>query len=107
MQKAIWITFGLSLVLVNVVAELVFYFSGQEIVMIFRVVLILGITMITAIFAGAFMLVGTMEGEKPLSGHVSDTLGSDRKIKPDLNSQADSINTPVANPQDNIDQGKS
>lgn len=79
MKKAIWISFGVSLVLVNLIAELVNYFSGLYIDMLFRVLLIFGISVITAIFAGAMMLVGKLEEEKPLSGHVSDTLGADKK----------------------------
>ena len=79
MKHAVWITFLTSLVLVNIVAELVFYFSGQEIVMFFRIVLVFGITVISAIFVGSLMLVKTLEGEKPLSGHVRDTLCADKK----------------------------
>ena len=79
MKHAVWISFVISLVLVNLIAELVFYFSGLNIVMLFRVVLIFGITIITAIFAGTMMLIRKMDEEKPLSGHVSDTLGADKK----------------------------
>ncbi|PCJ23711.1 MAG: hypothetical protein COA96_11200 [SAR86 cluster bacterium] len=79
MKHAVWISFLSSLILVNVIAELVFYFSGLYIVPLFRVVLIFGITIITAIFAGTIMLIGQLEQEKPLSGHVRDTLSADRK----------------------------
>lgn len=79
MKKAVWITFGISLVLVNVIAELVYYFSGFYIVMIFRVTLILGITMIASIFVGSILLIGKLEQERPLSGNVKDTIGADKK----------------------------
>ncbi|NQV69419.1 MAG: hypothetical protein HQ498_05275 [Pseudohongiella sp.] len=79
MKHAVWITFGISLVLVNLIAELVFYLSGVYIEMFFRIVLIFGITTIAAIFVGAILLIGKLEEEKPLSGHVNDTLGADKK----------------------------
>lgn len=78
MKKAVWITFFASLVLVNLIAELVFYFSGFNIVMFFRITLVLGITVIASIFVGAILLIGKLEQEKPLSGHVRDTLGADK-----------------------------
>lgn len=80
MKHAVWITLLIAVVVVNVVAELVFYFSGVTIPMFFRVVLITGITMISAVFVGAILLVGVLEGEKPLSGNVRDTLGADKKL---------------------------
>lgn len=79
MKNTVWIVLGISLVLVNVAAELAFYFTGFNIVMIFRIALILGITTIAAIFVGANMLIDKLEEEKPLSGHVRDTIGADRK----------------------------
>ncbi len=79
MKKAVWISFAISLVLVNLIAEIVFYFTGTNIVMLFRITLILGITTITAIFVGAIMLVSKLEEEVPLSGHVRNTLGADKK----------------------------
>ena len=79
MKKAVWISFAISLVLVNLIAELTFYLTGVNIVMLIRIILILGITMITAVFAGTIMLVSKLEEEKPLSGRVSNTLGADKK----------------------------
>jgi|GEM_PF-303147 hypothetical protein len=79
MKKIVWMTLGIALVLVNVAAELVFYFTGFTIVMIFRITLVLGITAIAAIFVGANLLIRVLEEEKPLSGHVRDTIGADRK----------------------------
>ncbi|PCI74629.1 MAG: hypothetical protein COB20_14960 [SAR86 cluster bacterium] len=79
MKHAVWITLLIALVVVNIAAELVFYFSGVYIAMFYRIVLITGITVISAVFVGAMLLVGVLEGEKPLSGHVSDTLGADKK----------------------------
>jgi high-affinity nickel permease len=47
--------------------------------MFYRIVLITGITIISAVFVGAILLVGVLEGEKPLSGNVRNTLGADKK----------------------------
>ncbi len=79
MKHAVWVTLLVSLLIINIAAELVFYFSGVYIVMSYRLVLVTGITVIAAIFVGAILLIGKLEEEKPLSGHVSDTLGADRK----------------------------
>ena len=79
MKHAVWITLLIALVVVNVAAELVFYFSDVYIAMFYRIVLVTGITIISAVFVGAMLLVGVLEGEKPLSGNVRDTLGADKK----------------------------
>lgn len=79
MKHAVWITLLVALVVVNVAAELVFYFSGVYIAMFYRIVLVTSITVICAVFVGAILLVRVLDGEKPLSGHVSDTLGADKK----------------------------
>jgi len=79
MKHAVWITLRVALVVVNVAAELAFYFSGVYIGMLFRIALVMGITIIASVFVGAMLLIGTLEEEKPLSGHVNDTLGADKK----------------------------
>lgn len=79
MKKTVWITFGVALVLVNLVAEALNYFSGIYVVMIVRISLVLGITMIASVFVGSSMLLGKLEQERPLSGRVRDTLGADKK----------------------------
>lgn len=79
MKHAVWVTLLVALVVVNVAAELAFYFSGVYIGMLFRIALVMGITVIASVFVGAMLLIGTLEEEKPLSGHVSDTLGADKK----------------------------
>ena len=79
MKHVVWITLLTSLVLVNVAAELMFYFGGVYVAMFYRIVLVTSITLISAVFVGAILLVGVLEGEKPLSGHVNDTLGADKK----------------------------
>ncbi|MEX0618602.1 MAG: hypothetical protein WDZ76_07065 [Pseudohongiellaceae bacterium] len=76
MKKAVWISFGLSLVLVNLVAWLVYQYSGFYIEMIFRIGLILGITTITSIFVGALVLVNKMDEERPLTRSAHDTTDS-------------------------------
>ncbi len=79
MKHAVWITLLIATVVVNVAAELVFYFSDITIAMFYRIVLITGITTISAVFVGAIFLVRVLEGEKPLSGNVRDALGADKK----------------------------
>ncbi|GJM14235.1 MAG: hypothetical protein DHS20C12_26380 [Pseudohongiella sp.] len=81
MKHAVWITLLVSLILVNIAAELVFYFSGVYIAMFYRIVLVTSITLICAVFVGSMFLVGVLDEEKPLSGSVSDTLGADKKSK--------------------------
>ena len=80
MKNAVWITFAIALVVVNLVAEGLFYFTGFNIVMFFRITLILGITVIASVFVGAIMLISKLEEEKPLSGRVKNTLGADKKV---------------------------
>jgi hypothetical protein len=79
MKHAVWITLLIAAIVVNIAAEVVFYFSDVYIAMFYRIVLITGITIISAVFVGAILLVGVLEGEKPLSGNVRDTLGADKK----------------------------
>ena len=78
MRKAVWITLFVALVLVNLAAEGLAYFGVAYIPMFYRLVLVLGITVIAAVFAGAFVLLGHLEKERPLSGRVRDTIGADR-----------------------------
>ncbi|PCH60853.1 MAG: hypothetical protein COC19_05340 [SAR86 cluster bacterium] len=67
MKNAVWIALIVSIVLVNLVAWLVFQFTGFYIVMFFRITLIFGITIITAIFVGSALLVASLDKEVPLS----------------------------------------
>ena len=79
MKHAVWITLLIAAIVVNIAAELVFYFGDVYIAMFYRIVLITGITIISAVFVGAILLVGVLEAEKPLSGNVRDTIGADKK----------------------------
>ena len=83
MKKTVWITFAAALVLVNLAAVFADRQLGLFIPMFFRLVLVFGITLVATIFAGAMSLVKSAEQERPLSGHVSDTLGADRKQAPE------------------------
>jgi len=67
MNKTVWLTMFIALVLVNLAAWLVERYTGVYIVMMFRLALIFGITAIASIFVGAMMLVKNLEQEKPLS----------------------------------------
>ncbi|MGI9250378.1 MAG: TAXI family TRAP transporter solute-binding subunit [Pseudohongiellaceae bacterium] len=78
MRKAVWITLLVSLVLVNLAAEAAFYFGGVFIPMFYRLVFVLGITVVAAIFTGTAVLISHLEQERPLSGRVRDTIGADR-----------------------------
>lgn len=79
MKNVVWITLLVALIVVNVAAEAAFYFGGVYIAMFYRIVLVTGITTISAIFVGATLLIGFLDQEKPLSGRVNDTLGADKK----------------------------
>ena len=79
MKKVVWIAFGIALVLVNLIAEIGYYYTGIFIDMFLRIALIVGVTLGAAIFKGTFILIGNLEQEKPLAGSVKDTLGPDRK----------------------------
>jgi NAD/NADP transhydrogenase beta subunit len=74
MKKAVWIAFGIALVLVNLFAWLAEQFSGLHIPMILRLALVLGITMGSIVFSGAFALINKLDEERPLTGHVNDSL---------------------------------
>ena len=78
MRKAVWVTLVVALVLVNLAAEAVDYFAGLYVPPFYRLLLVLGITIGAAVFVGAFVLIDRLEEERPLSGRVKDTLGSDR-----------------------------
>ena len=78
MRKAVWITLVVALVLVNLAAEGLAYFSGLYVSLFNRLVLVLGITIGAAVFTGSFLLIERLEQERPLSGRVKDTLGADR-----------------------------
>ena len=71
-----WLSFGIALVLVNLIAWLGEQLSGFHVPMILRLALVLGIVVGTIIFAGAFALVNTIDQERPLTGHGKDTLQS-------------------------------
>ena len=77
MKKVIWISLVSSIVLVNLAAWLAQRYTGFYIEIVYRFILILGITFITAIFVGAFLLVNKFEEEQPLTGHTSNTLQSE------------------------------
>ncbi len=79
MKKVVWTSFGIALVLVNVIAEVGEYMTGIEIHTFLRVAIIFGVTMGAFVFSGTFSLINTLEKEKPLAGSVRDTLGADRK----------------------------
>ena len=74
MKKTVWISFIVSLVLINGFAWLMQQYSGFTTPMVLRLVMVLGITIGSIVFAGAFALVNKFEEERPLTGHVNDSL---------------------------------
>ena len=80
MNKIVWITAAIALVVVNLFAEGIDYFAGVQIIMVYRIVLVLSITVAASVFVGAMALIGVLEEEKPLAGTVRDTLGADKKV---------------------------
>ena len=79
MRTAVWSSFGISLVLVNLISEVGYYYTGIDVHMFLRISLVVGVTAGVSVIVGSFILVHKLEEEKPLSGHVRDTLGPDRK----------------------------
>lgn len=79
MQKAVWTSFGIALVLVNLIAEVGEYYTGIHVHMFLRFALIVGVTFGVSVLAGATILVTKMGEEVPRSARVSNTLGADRK----------------------------
>jgi len=79
MKKIVWLSFGIALVLVNLIAEVGQYFTGIEVHMFLRIALIVGVTAGASVLGGAGILVNKLDEEKPLSGRARDTLGADRR----------------------------
>ena len=63
MKKIVWTAFGVSLVLINVIAEIGFYYSGVYIHMFFRIALIVGVTVGVTVLGGTFKLINALETE--------------------------------------------
>ena len=79
MRNVVWITLIVALIMVNLIAEIGYRISGIEINMILRIALVVGVTFGATVLGGAAILVRNLEGEKPLSGKVRDTLSADRR----------------------------
>jgi len=70
-KKTVWITLAVAFVVVNALAEAARHFGAVEIAMFYRLTLVLGITVIAAIFTGSIVLVRKLDEERPLSGEVT------------------------------------
>jgi|APSaa5957512535_1039671.scaffolds.fasta_scaffold53859_2 hypothetical protein len=79
MRKAVWISFAIALILVNLISEVGEYYTGIHVHMFLRIALVFAVTIAAYILAGATILVAKLDEEVPLSGHVRNTLGADRK----------------------------
>ena len=64
MKKILLRTFLIAVVVVNLLAWLVDYYSDVSINMLFRIALIMGIMFISAIFTGAALLLGFFDLEE-------------------------------------------
>jgi fatty acid desaturase len=73
MKKIVWITFFSALVIVNALAWLANYAGGVYIAIPYRLVLVMAITMITTVFAGAWVLMTQAEEEVPNTRPASAT----------------------------------
>ncbi len=65
MKKILLRTFLIAVVVVNLLGWLVGVYSDVTIGAVFRIALIMGITVISAIFTGAAALLGFLDTEKP------------------------------------------
>lgn len=79
MRKIVWLVFGISFVLINVISEVGEYYTGIHIHMFLRISFILGVTVGVSILGGTLIMVNKLGEEKPLSGYVRDTLSADRR----------------------------
>ena len=64
MKKILLRTFVIAMILVNLLAWLVSYYSAVEIGVLFRIALIMGIMFISTIFTGAALLLGFLDTEE-------------------------------------------
>ena len=67
MKKTVWLSFFISLVAVNGIAWVGEYYTGIYIALPFRLALVLGISVGTAVFVGSMALVNNLEHEQPLT----------------------------------------
>lgn len=65
MKKVVWISFIIALLVVNALAMLADYVGGVYIAMPYRLATVLAITMITSVFASAWMLINKADEEVP------------------------------------------
>lgn len=64
MKKILLRTFIIAVIVVNLIAWLVAYYSDVTIGIMFRVALIFGIMFISAIFTGAALILGFLDTEE-------------------------------------------
>lgn len=64
MKKILLRTFLIAVVVVNLLAWLVAYYSDITIGIMFRIALIMGVMFITAIFTGAALILGFLDTEE-------------------------------------------
>lgn len=90
MKKAVWTAFLVALVVINGLAWLVEYFAGLYIPVPYRLTVVLSITFITLVFAGAAALVSSADREIPLTRHDKDReASSDKQAEEDSHSPRD------------------
>lgn len=90
MKKAVWTAFLVALVVINGLAWLVEYFAGLYIPVPYRLTVVLSITFITLVFAGAAALVSKADTEIPLTRQDEDRKpAADQKAEDDTRSPHD------------------
>jgi hypothetical protein len=78
MATYVWKTCFVALITIIAIAEIGEYITGTHIPWVMRLSLVLGMTVGMTFLKSTLNLVTAMEGEKPLSGTVRNTLGPDR-----------------------------
>ncbi|MFM1897328.1 MAG: hypothetical protein RLZZ385_2402 [Pseudomonadota bacterium] len=69
MKKAVWITLLVAIVGVNGVCWVGYQITGIYVPQFLRLTMILGLTVMAAVFTGTFLLIDKLEQERPLAGH--------------------------------------
>lgn len=79
MKKVVWISFIVALLVVNALAMLADYLGGVYIAMPYRLATVLAITMITSVFASAWMLINKADEEVPTTRQSGEAPGDDTR----------------------------
>jgi hypothetical protein len=87
MAKFVWTTMFVALITMIAIAEIGEKITGIHIPWVMRLSIVLGVTVGYSFLKLTFNLRTEMETEKPLAGTVRNTLGPDRKLEPEQETQ--------------------